>query len=443
MKTLFSKIGLTKNKLTRFVAILLIVSAVVGLQTPTVYALLPFTQYDLDKIYDSQTFQDGEVKEEARCGPSTGQSVNNSVFYIGDSLTVGMVTSGSLLEKTSVAGFTVNTAYEKVGNRVFGSSVEATSGYTIDRTIPKLSEHAQDINSQNAGIIVIGLGTNPEGNFTNKAVELVDFIRGFNSSAKIFWVNTYFTPGVDTYKTVNAEIEAAAEQKDFTVIDFATEAASNDGLALAGDGYHHSPQAYGNKSDFILSKLPGSNSFSDSSVSCGRSLSGDNEKDVFDILVNDYGFTPEQAAGVIGNMRHESSVQPMRLQGTPSGTETPSSTVDIPGTRGIGWGLVQWTPTAKIIEQSFIRAIPYEQIDTIVYQLEFLVGQLRGDGIGGEVSSEKTRAGDPFFASKTAEEAASIFAVRYERCANCQEGSAEVQKRIDDAVDVLIRVGSL
>jgi beta-N-acetylhexosaminidase len=175
---------------------------------------------------------------------------------------------------------------------------------------------------------------------------------------------------------------------------------------------------------------------------CAVNTTGDNEADVFRILVDEYGFTREQAAGVIANMRHESSVEPMRLQGTPQGFETPSSTVDIGSTRGIGWGLVQWTPTAKIIEQSFIRDIPYEQIDTIPFQLEFLVGQLRGEGIGGDVSSEKSRAGNPFFASTTVEEAASIFAVDYERCAACQEGSSEVQDRINEAVEILTNLGS-
>ncbi len=175
---------------------------------------------------------------------------------------------------------------------------------------------------------------------------------------------------------------------------------------------------------------------------CNVNTTGNNEADVFRILTRELGFTREQAAGVIANMRHESSVEPMRLQGTPRGTETPSSTVDITATSGIGWGLVQWTPTGKIIEQSSLRGVTYDEIDTIPYQLRFLDGQLRGTGFGGEISSEKTRAGDPFFASTTVEEAASIFAVDYERCADCQDGSEEVRDRINEAIDILAGLGS-
>lgn len=384
-----------------------------------------------------------------QCGPGVS---GNRVMYVGDSLTFGMVTLGQLLDKTEAAGFDIDANYTEksvsdAGDkiRVTGDSIEAVGGYSIWNILPMLEENPDGSSLAyqrfaNADKIVIGLGTNQENNFVSKITELVEIIRSKNPSAQIYWVNTYFKPDENTYKTINSDIESAARQSSFNIIDFAMEATSNPDMVLAGDQVHHGANAYKAKSDFVISQI-GNNSTDGSS--CNSTLTGDNEKDVYTLLTRDYGLTPEQAAGIIANMRHESGVEAMRLQGTPPGTETPSANVDIAGTRGKGWGLVQWTPTGKIIEQSFIRSIPYATIDTVKFQVDFLMGQLLGEGLGGEISNESGRAGNKFFATTTVQEAASVFAIDYERCAECSAGTAEVQARIDEAVAVLATLGSL
>jgi hypothetical protein len=94
------------------------------------------------------------------------------------------------------------------------------------------------------------------------------------------------------------------------------------------------------------------------SSSCGTgaitvALTGDNNaQKAFNYFVSQ-GLSQEQAAGILGNMQAESSVQPQRLEGTASGIITPSSSLSISQLTDdtLGWGIVQWTPPGVIITQ--------------------------------------------------------------------------------------------
>lgn len=451
----------------------------VFLLVDTAQALLPFTESDLQKVNVGQNYRDGEVTlNPQRCGSSLS-TINNRIFYIGDSLTVGMVAYAGLLEKSQEAGLTADKNYDELArsngalNRLVGASVEATIGSTVTKSLVDLAEHSGDLSPENAGIIVVGLGTNAENNFTSKIDEMIDYIRSINESANIYWVNTYFRPDEDTYKTVNESILEASENGErYTVVDFAAEAESNPDNYRLSDGIHNTVDGYRNKSDFILSQLGGGTG--GGSSSCARSGTGDNERDAFDYLSGIY--TPEIAAGIVANMRHESGVRPLRMEclfSVNQGVERYGLSADLidPEYGGVrlanydavasamlatgrcpnesrpkrnieqlGWGLVQWTPASKMINPSRASGAADSLIEDIFFQLDFLVGQLNGEGQWA--GTLDARAGSELMTATTAQQAAEIFAVRYERCGACDYGSTEVISRGEEAAMIMAQYGS-
>jgi hypothetical protein len=147
--------------------------------------------------------------------------------------------------------------------------------------------------------------------------------------------------------------------------------------------------------------------------SCSGPLSGsNNQQKAFNYFASN-GYSKEQAAGIVGNMIDESSVEPMRKEGTLPGTKTPASAVDPPGTDSDfsgGWGIVQWTKASKMITPSRNAGVSDDKIETLEYQLDFLKIQLEGKGPVAE-----GLAGDKLRAAHTVEEAAVAFAQYYER----------------------------
>ena len=97
------------------------------------------------------------------------------------------------------------------------------------------------------------------------------------------------------------------------------------------------------------------------------------EEQIYNYLTKPGRLAPYQAAAVMGNIYHESGMQPMRLEGTPSGVVTPAETV---GTAPLGWGLVQWTPASKFIERQVLRS----NANSVLVQLNFMWAQLNGLG---------------------------------------------------------------
>ncbi|HEX8226740.1 MAG TPA: phage tail tip lysozyme [Candidatus Saccharimonadales bacterium] len=118
---------------------------------------------------------------------------------------------------------------------------------------------------------------------------------------------------------------------------------------------------------------------------------------IYNFLTKPGRLTPYQAAAVMGNMQHESGMQPMRLENTPSGTVTSAEAV---GGRNIGWGLVQWTPASKFIEKQPTKA----EAESVLVQLNFLWAQLHGEG-----PLPEKRAGDELRSAPNLEEAVIAF----------------------------------
>ena len=161
----------------------------------------------------------------------------------------------------------------------------------------------------------------------------------------------------------------------------------------------------------------------------------DNQEKVWNYFISKPGYTPEIAAGIIGNMIEESGVLPMRLQGRPPAEEYKSQDVEF--RKNIGWGLVQWTDPGKMITPSRQEGKSYDEINTVEHQLDFLWRQLEGTA----PSSNEKAAGDHLKQQTTVADAARSFMVRYERPRDQSE--SKIQGRIKHAEDVYARLGSL
>ncbi len=459
----------------------IIILAIFQSSTITAGALLPFTAYDLRMVNLGQHYRDPDIKLNPTASCSSQLSnINNNVFFVGDSLTNGMVRAG-LLDIANEGGFGAETEHDVVeapnnwmnGQKVryIGQSVESTGGYDIPSTIATLSERSQLLSPQNAGIIVIGLGTNKDDDPARRTNELLEYVRGINSTADIYWINTYFKPDQDDYVEINNAIQQVAdERKDFTVIDFATEASNSDMYPLSiRDQTHHTGKGYENKAKFVINQLkagPGGDG-----SSCTKNSSGNNEKDAFDYLSEEYG--PVIAAGIIANFRHESGSNPVRMQciysvenGAEKGIDaslldpdggvrlknfdavlaklvTPEGKYcDLSSVSSVGWGIVQWTPFSKIVDPLKGMGVADELIEDLYYQLDLVISQLEGTEPAVSINLSLKGVGDELKTATTPERAAEIFAVRYEGCRQCQEGESQYAARSAEAVDVLTRYGS-
>lgn len=131
------------------------------------------------------------------------------------------------------------------------------------------------------------------------------------------------------------------------------------------------------------------------------SLDGkDNIEKVFNYFTSaTVGLKPFQAAGIIGNMNHESGVEPQKAEGVYD--KKVSAEEFTAGTGGPGWGLVQWTPGSKMINPT--KAAKKDPND-IKVQLDFLWDQLNG-----KTTSPEKQAGDDLKSTKTTEEAVRAF----------------------------------
>lgn len=168
------------------------------------------------------------------------------------------------------------------------------------------------------------------------------------------------------------------------------------------------------------------------SVSLDLQLSGnDNLEKSFNFFISK-GLTQEQSAGIVGNMIHESGVDPENMENPLGRSKNPTDA----GAKG--WGIVQWTPANTkvpgIVSAAKIQGDVYE----LSTQLEMVWAQL--DGKAGGYSEKQ--AGDELRSTTTIEEAVRAFqgdsAVGgkyrgYERPAD-QQGS--IGRRIKNAISV-------
>ena len=109
------------------------------------------------------------------------------------------------------------------------------------------------------------------------------------------------------------------------------------------------------------------------------------------------GFSKIQAAGIMGNMQSESGFDPFIVQGGGHSRDPASA-------GNMGYGLVQWTPGAKLIPYLHGHA------PSVSTEVQALREQLQGKG-----SSAEGAAGSALGAARSVGEAARAFELQYER----------------------------
>lgn len=164
--------------------------------------------------------------------------------------------------------------------------------------------------------------------------------------------------------------------------------------------------------------------YDDSECSDGSNLGSVSGDDNIAAIFNYFlpkGYKDFQIAGMLGNMKAESGIQPQVLQGK-AGKITKAEDVSL-STR-LGYGLVQWTPARKMIVPVKDQG---KDPNSLGAQLDFLWDQLEG-----RTASAEKKAGDALKASTDLATATLAFETKYERHAGPPQPS-----RITDAENIL------
>lgn len=380
--------------------------------------------------------------------PAGGASLatGSKVYILGDSITAMSASSYEAVFKTKGLTAKVNASS---GRSIDGKGIDGPKNSGMDA----VSTDKTDISAASA--IVVALGTNGR-NGPDAISRLMKAIRDANGSSPVYWVDTIAVgrPSYSATKDSNKAIYAEAASKNYQIISWAKTVDPNieDPANLSGNesdpnkyimpyagqsqsqqnaslGVHPTKEGIGALTKLVSDRvatgsagLSNNGGGSSGATCCGPGTGGsttlvgkDNAQKVFNYFVGK-GLTPAQSIGIIGNMIRESGIDPTRLQGEFS-KEKPSSTVDLAATNGLGWGIVQWTPTGKIIKTAHEAGIPYERIDTLEFQLDFIWNQLNGtkwEGNPQALSSEKGALA-AIKAANTIEEAAIAWGQKYER----------------------------
>jgi beta-N-acetylhexosaminidase len=132
----------------------------------------------------------------------------------------------------------------------------------------------------------------------------------------------------------------------------------------------------------------------------------DNEKTIWNWLVGQ-GLSGAQAAGIMGNLEQESGFDPTIIQGGGNSNDPHAA-------GGGGWGLVQWTPGAKVLQdQSGAKATG--SIDAIQTQLQIAWWEAQGNGLwAGQGNTIAKVAAVNGSDNSAAEQVASIWVNDYE-----------------------------
>jgi hypothetical protein len=183
---------------------------------------------------------------------STSAAINSNVYFLGDSLTVGMRDGGSL--QTAAQGQGWNPTIMAECGRHLVSDGTNCSGQPIFGGIHQVDQAADQTAIKNAGVVVVGLGTNDPGmaSYESDVRDLVSKIKTLNPSTKIYWINLISTDEKNAaYQAMDAQLTAAAGAAGFTVIDWASQAPK---VGAYEPGQYH-PSNYQAMTDFVMSQL--------------------------------------------------------------------------------------------------------------------------------------------------------------------------------------------
>ncbi len=364
---------------TRYLSRLCVIFIVFVLLLPSSVAAAPLDAAGLLNLHRDNSWyvQEGcSQLSTASVSKGSASNISGDVYMLGDSITVRAKDD---LKKT----------FQEKDAQVY---INASVGRSVSRpgqdpaTTGMQAVRADKDRIANVDNIVIALGTN--GISAGDIDDMMTFLKNnMEDSAKIFWVNIFSTYKGANQKEGNKIIEDSAS-KGYTVIDTVgkVELDSNEDQPNLHETVGKGTQDFANVvTEGVAGGVSKPNNQESPSLSngcnCGGSttLTGNgNQEKVFNFFINN-GLTPIQAAGIVGNMMHESGVEPQKSEGIYD--RKVSAEEFNSGVGGPGFGIVQWTSDParpnKFIEPT--KAAGKDPNDLGV-QLEFVWTQLLGKG---------------------------------------------------------------
>ncbi len=220
---------------------------------------------------------------------ATGEANNNNIFFLGDSLTVGMQNlagsdpQSNYLQRsfnsegwsTSVDAKGCRAVYQTQGS--FEGDGSSCPAGTINDGISAVNDpaNAQYLNNDEAGTVVIGLGTNQyetDANgrvskqlFEEKVKLLVSDIRKKSPNAEIYWVNLVNNSESTSLQERNLLINKIAVEDNFTVLDWndyvstaKSTPTTEDDVGFATEDrneVHHTADGYTKKVQYLIDNV--------------------------------------------------------------------------------------------------------------------------------------------------------------------------------------------
>lgn len=222
-------------------------------------------------------------------GSTIGEANNNNIFFLGDSLTVGMQNlagsdpqSNYLQRSFNSEGWSASVdakgcraVYQTQGS--FEGDGSSCPAGTINDGISAVNDpvNAQYLNNDEAGTVVIGLGTNlyeTDANgrvsqqlFEEKVKLLVSDIRKKSPNAEIYWVNLVNNSESTALQERNLLLNKIAVEDDFTVLDWndyvstaKSTPTTEDDVGFATEDrneVHHTADGYTKKVQYLIDNV--------------------------------------------------------------------------------------------------------------------------------------------------------------------------------------------
>lgn len=341
------------------------------------------------------------------------EDVASSLYMVGDSISVGA--KADLIREFKAKSIT---AYVNgsVSRSITGKGT--TSGFKTSG-LQAVQDDRERIKS--ADIVVVELGTNQNPDFEGSIKDLIEKIKSYNGEASIYWVEAFSEGKVDSAK-INESINKLAKSEGYTAIK-----TTGKSIQLSGDKIHPTSEGAKTFAEVIAGSIqPSDTNAPTPKQSAGCTCGGDKEtsrstplkggdvpEKIFNFFVSK-GLKPYQAAGIMGNMKAESGLNPRALE--------PGTTGDAP-ISGRGYGLVQWTfpPRQNPLIDAAKKA--GKPVSDLGVQLQYVMDELDGKIPGNSWK----KAGDNLRKTKDVKEATLVVELQYE----IHAGGVQPQREAD------------
>lgn len=372
----------------------------------------------------------------------------SSLYILGDSITVRA--ESKYMDIFKAKGITpyINAQVSRSWNQAGDSGNGAFSAHGTDQ------KGSDALTSDKAAVaaakgVVIALGSNG-GSGGNPISTIIAAVKAINPDAPIWWINL---TGTDKWSGAklsaymgdfNKSLSTASKTGSFNVIDWASAVApdgnpfTTPGTAAAdpknmlADGLHPNGTGTSTLATILYKAVTGSASSTSTSTpgsACCQATStlqgSDNQQKAFNFFVGK-GLTPQQAAGIIGNLMGESGtgISPKAQQ---DGSKDPFPK------NGVGFGIAQWTFSSRqdrLVAFADKAGLPVTDFGV---QLEFVWHEL-DKGFGSLLERLK--------ASTDVHTAVLLILQEYEGPADHETGGPNDKKRTNYANGVLALYGA-